>query len=60
MSHSADSQFDVLLPVLRDYGIIRNLGSTIGDNHPSNDKLCRTISTFLLREEEICWDPIHH
>jgi hypothetical protein len=59
-SHSAESQFDALLPVLRDYGITRNLGSIIGDNHPANDKLCRTISTFLLEEEKIHWDPIHH
>ena len=38
--HSGKAQFDVFLPVLKDYGIIRKLGAIIGDNSGTNDTLC--------------------
>ena len=45
--------------MLKDYGITRKLGAVISDNHTANDKLCRTISDWLLQEEGIEWNPVH-
>jgi hypothetical protein len=59
-SHGAKDQFDVLIPLLEDYGITRKLGCIMGDNHGANDKLCRFISNFLFEKEKIAWDPLHH
>jgi hypothetical protein len=41
------------------YGITAKIGYIIGDNHGSNDTLCRARNTHLL-EEYIDWDPVHH
>jgi len=49
-SHSAETQFKVLLPVLQDYGITKKLSAFVGDNASSNDKLCRTISFAFTKE----------
>jgi len=38
--HSGDDQFDVLLPLLQDYDIVRKLGAIVGDNSGTNDTLC--------------------
>jgi hAT family C-terminal dimerisation region len=57
--HTAQEQFDVLKPVLEEYGILESLGSIIGDNASSNDKLCRTISTYLSKSCHIQWDHQH-
>ena len=54
--HSGDIQFEVLLPILQDYGIVRSLGAVMGDNASTNDTLCRTIEDYLLEEENIVWD----
>jgi hypothetical protein len=56
-SHSGEEQWNTLLPVLQDYGILRKLGALIADNSTTNDVLSRTISQYLLREENIKWDP---
>jgi len=56
-NHTGDEQFATLLPVLKDYGIVRKLGSIVCDNATPNDKLCRTIGTYLWKEEKIEWDP---
>lgn len=50
--HSGEDQFDVLLPMLQEYGIVRKLGAVIGDNSGTNDTLCRAIEAYLRREEE--------
>ena len=55
-NHSGREQFTTLLPVLKDYGIVRKLGSIICDNHTANDKLCQIIGKYLREEEEIKWD----
>ena len=54
--HSRDVQFEVLLPILQDYGIVRSLGAMIDDNASINDTLYRTIEDYLLEEENIMWD----
>ena len=55
--HSGSEQFATLLPVLEDYGIVRQLGCVVGDNASTNDTLCRAISEHLQETEEIKWDP---
>jgi hypothetical protein len=42
-SHSKDDQFSILLPVFKDYGIVRKLGAIIANNTPSNNTLCVAI-----------------
>jgi hypothetical protein len=41
--HSSNDQFRILLPVLKDYGIVRKLRAIIADNAPLNNVLCRLI-----------------
>jgi len=54
--HSGEEQFTVLLSVLQDYGIVRQVGCLVGDNASTNDTLCRALSQHLKREEKIIWD----
>jgi hypothetical protein len=58
-NHSGDEQFATLLPVLKDYGIVRKLGSIVCDNATSNDTLCRTVEAYLREEENIEWDSTY-
>jgi len=55
-NHSGEEQWNVILPVLQDYGIVRKLGTIIADNSTTNDTLCRTISQYLSDNENITWD----
>src|SRR5438034_5806712 len=57
--HGGDYQAEILIPVLQEFGITRKIGYCIGDNHGSNDRLCRAISLFL-QEKEIKWNPAHY
>jgi hypothetical protein len=56
-NHSGEKQFETLLPVLQDYGIVQKLGSIVSDNATTNDTLCRTIGIYLSEQEQITWDP---
>jgi hypothetical protein len=58
-NHSGEEQFAVVLPVLKDYGIVRKLGAIVSDNASTNDTLCRTIEAHLLEEEDVEWDSTH-
>ena len=58
-NHSGDKQFSVLLPVLRDYSIVRKLRAIVSDNASTNNTLCVTVKKHLLEEEEIEWDATH-
>jgi hypothetical protein len=58
-NHSGDEQFATLLPVLKDYGIVRKLGSIVCDNATPNDVLCRTVEAYLKREEDIEWNSTY-
>jgi hypothetical protein len=57
-SHSGAEQWKCLQPVLEDYCISHKVGYITGDNHCSNDVLCRILSQFL-REQGIPWDAKH-
>jgi hypothetical protein len=57
--HGGEDQFSVLLPVLKDYGIVQKLGAIIADNAPPNNVLCRTIETHLDIEYKIKWKADH-
>jgi hypothetical protein len=53
--HSGEDQFSVLLPILQDYGIVKQLGAVMGDNASSNDTLCRQIEEYF-QGEGLNWD----
>jgi hypothetical protein len=55
-NHSGAEQFNILLPVLEDYGISRKLGSIVSDNASSNDTLCRAVAAYLDEKESITWE----
>jgi hypothetical protein len=38
--HSGHHQWEALLPVLQDYGIVRKIGAIVGDNSGTNNVLC--------------------
>ena len=54
--HSGEDQFSVLRPVLKDYGITKQLGAIMGNNATTNDTLCRAVKSYLLKEEGLEWD----
>lgn len=56
--HSGVEQWNTLLPVLKEYGIVSKIGAIIADNSTTNDTLCRAIHTYLAENEHIDWDPI--
>jgi hypothetical protein len=58
-NHSGEEQWNTLLSVLQEYGIVRKLGAVVSDNSTTNDTLCRTISQYLLTEEDITWNSAH-
>ncbi|KJZ69575.1 hypothetical protein HIM_11037 [Hirsutella minnesotensis 3608] len=53
-SHGGDEQWKLLQNVLEDYNIWSKVGFYTGDNHGSNDKLCRLLSGHL-QEKGIHW-----
>ena len=53
VGHSGDDQFDVLLPLLQDYDIVRKLRAIVGDNSSTNDTLCQAIEAYLKKEEDL-------
>ncbi|XP_044716024.1 Ribonuclease H-like protein [Hirsutella rhossiliensis] len=57
-SHGGGEQWKLLQPVIEDYGISSLLGYFTGDNHGSNDVLCRLMSSFL-ESQGIAWNAKH-
>lgn len=53
-SHGGAEQWKLLKPTLIDYGIYHKIGFVTGDNHGSNDVLCRLLGQFL-KEKGIDW-----
>jgi len=53
LSHYGEKQFQTLLPILKDYRIIKKLSAITYDNTTTNDTLCRIISTYLKEKEGI-------
>ena len=59
LSHSGEEQFQTLLPILQDYGIVQRLGAIVADNASTNDVLCRTIQKYLQEDHNIEWKSLH-
>lgn len=59
-SHGGEDQAVAFLRIAESYGILGNIGYICGDNHGSNDKMCRFISTALQEKGLPFWDPVHH
>ncbi|KJZ68903.1 hypothetical protein HIM_11710 [Hirsutella minnesotensis 3608] len=57
-SHSGAEQWKLLQPVIEEYGISQQLGYMTGDNHGSNDVLCRLLSHFL-QGRGVAWNAKH-
>jgi hypothetical protein len=58
-NHSGGNQFSILLPVLEDYGIVRQLGVVVADNATTNNALCREIEVHWENELELEWKADH-
>src|SRR5947209_5896950 len=58
--HSGSTQWDVIKPVLDEYGITKKLGTIIGDNSGTNDTLCRTISDYMAQAFNMDWNAKQH
>ncbi|KKO99132.1 hypothetical protein THAR02_08766 [Trichoderma harzianum] len=54
--HGGAEQWELLQPVLEDYNIWNKVGFYTGDNHGSNDKLCRLLDEHL-QAKGINWEP---
>jgi len=54
-SHGGAEQWKIIRNVLEDYNIWNKIGFYTGDNHGSNDKLCRLLSEHL-KEKGMNWD----
>jgi len=59
ITHKGSEQAVFVMSALRDYDIVKKIGYIIGDNHGSNDTLCRSLETYLSNED-IEWDPVKH
>ena len=59
ISHAGAEQATLLMSILHDFKIIHKVGYIMGDNHGSNDTLCRSLKRHLSKER-INWDPVHH
>jgi hypothetical protein len=57
--HSGENQFNILLPVLQDYGIVRKLGAIVADNASPNNTLCDFIEDYMLEKEDREWEAKH-
>ena len=58
--HGGEEQALYVIRTAIEYGIIKKMGYFTSDNHGSNDKLLRYISTELEQSYGIEWDPVHH
>ena len=59
-SHGGEDQAITFLRIAESYDILDKIGYICGDNHGSNDKMCRFISTGLQEKKLPYWDPVHH
>ncbi len=55
-SHGGQHQAEQVNRIIDWYGVARKLGYYIGDNHGSNDKCCRFMSSHLRKQYQIHWD----
>lgn len=59
-SHGGEDQAAAFLRVAEQYNILGNIGYICGDNHGSNDKMCRFISEGLKARGLPDWNSTHH
>jgi hypothetical protein len=59
-SHGGEEQATRFLEIAENYEILDQIGYFTGDNHGSNDKMCRFIASGLRKQGIINWDPKHH
>jgi hypothetical protein len=58
-SHGGEEQAAAFWPIAEEFNIVGKIGYFTGDNHGSNDKMCRAISR-KLEALNIQWNPVHH
>jgi hAT family C-terminal dimerisation region/BED zinc finger len=58
--HTGENIAQYVIEVLKDYGIVHNLGYFTMDNAPDNDTMMTALSLILRREFRLQYDPIHH
>ena len=56
LTHRGEEQATELFQVFKDFGIVEKIGYFMGDNHPSNDVLCRSLEIKFERP----WDATQH
>jgi ribosomal protein L37AE/L43A len=59
-SHGGQLQAEHVNRMIDWYEIAHKLGYYTGDNHGSNDKCCRFISSHLQQRYQVDWDPEVH
>jgi hypothetical protein len=59
-SHGGEHQAFHISKVIDDYELAPALGYFVGDNHGSNDKLCRFVSIHLRDQHNLNWHPDLH
>lgn len=59
-SHGGELQATYINQVIDEYEIASKVGYFTGDNHGSNDKLCRFISKHLREKYKIIWSAEQH
>ena len=59
-SHGGEDQAAAFLQVAEQYNILGRIGYICGDNHGSNDEMCRLISEGLKAKGLPYWNPTHH
>jgi len=52
-NYTSEGQFKVLLPILKEYRIIRKINAIVYNNASSNKTLCYIIGSYLKEEEGI-------
>jgi hypothetical protein len=57
--HSGEDQFKILLPILEDYGIVRQLSAIVADNAFTNDVFYRLLKRYMKNEMSLTWKANH-
>ncbi len=58
--HTGENMSKYVIEVIKEYGIIHNLGYFVIDNAPDNDTMMTTLSLTLRRDFRLQYEPIHH
>jgi len=58
--HTGENMSKLILDVIKEYGIQKNLGYFTMDNAPDNDTLLTHLSSALRREFQVSYEAVHH